>query len=84
MNEGICKKAREREREKRKVRQKVNREQTRVQRGKTEQYLIVLYNTLCCVPGSNCFLSFKGELSVVTAPGLSQHPCKLTLLIYVI
>lgn len=24
-----------------------------------EQYLIVLYNTLCCVPGSNCIPSFK-------------------------
>lgn len=27
--------------------------------GEREQYLIVLYNTLCCVPGSNCIPSFK-------------------------
>lgn len=58
---------------------------TKRRKREREQYLIVLYNTLCCVPGSNCFLSSKAEFSVVRAPGISQPWCQLILscLIYV-
>lgn len=69
-----CKKAREKDRKKsaRESKQEKRQGDKEEREREREQYLIVLYNILCYVPGSNCFRSFKGVFSVVKAPGISQ------------
>lgn len=73
MNEGSCKKARVKEREM-SASEGYWGETTEGQRGTREQHLIVLYNTLRCVPGSNSFSLLQWDTFL-----LSEHQTSLRL-----